>query len=646
MKSPPEQYSRGSGRMVHHLLTASLLAALCACDTGAFCAQEVPQPTGNLDELADALLIRPPAASGPQRSYVVLANPEVESLRIYDAFDGSFLSGPNVYFPLSMRTGPSTRKLAAASGDGTRFFALDSSLGSIRMARTLAEGEASAWTWVGDIPTDPAPSAMAVQKLGDLFRLYVALPQSGTIQVLEVDEEGQNRTEITRIELADGAAPHALRLEPSERALIVADAAAALVHFVDTASWAQSTLPLPAAANDISTGRLTLEGNLVSVALVLLREGNRVFALRMDFDEDDVMQTNPLGSVRLPALPATAFVPDIALNETEQPLCCEDLPDHLSASANIATIASVEGDLFYAEIESDFTLLDAEESAPAPLVNTNDEDIFTAPGGGAAFRPALQIDLSEAEDGESDIPLGASAWTFTLEYEAPLPQLAGIRAEPAAGVIRVPGFSSSLFDLGLREDDVVELQPDTQSACTDPVLGTVSSLDNDGFVLAELAAEDEPCINNSETLLLSAFAADSWVLSSSESGFLSRAFMPTQDASVTLLQGDGFSFTLEQSAAGLPVPGSRFEIPVSANFSPIGLELSRTPSPALGLFGFGPGARVPTALVGGEVEIQAFDDDGTEISEWVHRLWMTTSVGLLLEFSQGERDSANVQDFN
>lgn len=642
MKSP----STLGHHKAHHRLTACLLAALCACDTGAFCAQDTPQPSGNLDELADALLITPPTSSGPRHSYVVLANPEVESLRIYDTFDGSFLSGPNVYFPLSMRTGPSTRTLASTPEDGTRFFALDSSLGTISMARTIAEGEASAWTWVRDIATDAAPSSLAVQKLGETFRLYVALPQAGTIQVLEVDAEGENRSEIARITLADGASPHALRLEPSGRTLVVADAALAQVYFVDTTSWEYSTLALPAAANDVSTGRLALDDNLISIALILLREGNRVVALRMDFDDDNVMQVTSLGIVRLPALPATAFVPDLALNQSNPPVCCDDLPEHLSPSSNIATIATVEGDLFYAQIDNEFSLLDAEESAPAPLVNPNDEEIFTTPVGGEALRPALGIELSETEEDETGIPLGASSWTFTLEYEAPLSQLAGIRAEPSEGMVRVPGFSSSLFGLGLREGDLIEVQPDAQSGCTETLQGFVSSLEDDAFVLAELATEDDSCITNSENLLLWAFATESWVLSSSESGYLGRAFMPNPEGGATLLQGEGFSFTMEQSAAGPPLPRSRFEIPMSTNFAPVGLELSRTPSPALGLFGFGAGARVPTALVGGEIQIQTFEDDGSESAELSHRLWMTTSVGLLLQLEQGERDSANVQDFN
>lgn len=626
--------------------TACILAFLCACDTGAFCAQDVPQPSGNLEELADALLMTPPVASGPRRSYLVLANPEIETLRIYDTYDGSFLSGPNVYFPLSMRTGPSTRKLAATHADSTRFFALDSSLGSVWMARTVDEGTSAAWTWLAEIETGPLPSGLAVQKRENRFRLYVALPGEHAIQILEVDEQGEDRAEIARVDLGDAAHPHVVTLEPSGRSLLVADAASERLVLIDTTTLAPTIVTLPAAANGIAAGRLELGEELVSVALVLLRQDLGVMALRIDYDENDEATATPWGRARLPALPASAFVPDLANLDSTRPTCCSDLPDHLETSANVATIALVNGDLYYAQLDAGLTLLDAEATAPAPAVNLDDPDIFLAPPGGDAFRPDLQVILIEDENADAEIPLGATDWRFSLQYQQTLPQLAGVRAEPVDGTLRLPGFGSTLFELGLREGDLVELQAEEQLGCPDPFEGVVSALADDRFVLAELGAENERCVAESTTLLLSAFARESWVLVSSESGFLGRASMPTLDESSTVLQGEGFAFELVQRSAGPPLPGSRFEIPMRTNFAPVGLELSRTPSPALGLFGFGAGARVPTSLVGGEIQSQAFDDGGAEVPEFVHRLWMTTSVGLLLEMEQGERDSANVQNFN
>ncbi|MFZ9889164.1 MAG: hypothetical protein ACO3JL_16840, partial [Myxococcota bacterium] len=172
-------------------LGAALLA-LAGCDISN-CDDTPPAPSGQLDRIADLALVTPPT-DGEPRSFLIAANPEIQQLRIFDVLEQRFVAAPNLYFPLSARTGPATSRLTVAPNEPRYVLALDTAgdvlqLLSVETNVIIDEDTvAPAFTTIGLFPTGRAPSDIAAwrdERLGLLA--LVTLPAASAVQVLALD---------------------------------------------------------------------------------------------------------------------------------------------------------------------------------------------------------------------------------------------------------------------------------------------------------------------------------------------------------------------------------------------------------------------------------------------------------------------------
>lgn len=630
-------------------LTVGLLAALSACDLTQFCPAEEIQPRGNLDRLADMVLVTPPGQEDPARSFLVLANPEIEQLRIYDAFDGAFLFAPNVFFPLSIRTGPATRQLAAPARVSSRVVALDGALSRLLLVRTVDEAEEPAWTVVGEVPTAPAPADVAVVAEGERLRAFVALPDESAVQVLSIDPETAEATEVARIDLGEGSRPGAVSVDPTGATLVVADAALPSLALVRTDELTVTRLDVGAPSSQVVTGRVDVGDGLAPVALALLRGANAVAAVRLfreGFREDRYAL---LGSVELPAVPAAAFVPDAGEGETAVPVCCGAIAGVASPTGAVTptaawgAVVTATGSLLYVRLDGLVELIDAVEGQPSPVAE-GEEFIAPEGGGGDALRPTLATEAIENYGVPPRVPFFPPDLTYTFTYEGTPPGAADVDASFADGTVTVTGGGPTLEARGVDEGDLIVVETAGRGGtCPEEVEGVIQGLEGNTFTLQQLSSLEVACLEQGGGFTFTAFATGDLLVESSEAGFLGRVFLPPPDEGAAVVEVPGLRFSITASPQGLPLRGSQLVVPISQNLQPVGIELSQEAIPNAAQVGFESAALLATSMAGGEILVEVpAEQDGDPSVERVRRMWLATGAGLLLEMNQAENDIDDV----
>lgn len=630
--------------------TVTVLAAFSACDMTQFCPSTIPPIEGQLGSLSDAVLITPPSAGEDAHTFLVMANPELEQLRVYDTFDQTFVAAPNVYFPLAIQTGPATRRLAVAAQDSSHLLALDGAAHQIFVVRAADDELGPAFTVAGVVETAPAPADLAVRQQGDVLIAYVALPDDAAVQVLRIEPGVGQGEEIDRVVLAPDARPSRLALTPTGETLVVIDPLRAVVTTIDTTSLTRTETELPFAAQDVVVGRIQLE-ETTSLRAVLAAASEPSVAV-VELAGAGVTAPQVLGVVELPGPPLVAFVPDHAGGTTSLVPCCAaadensdgvaERPAAVRSTDAFAAVATTTGRVVYVRLDGPIELIDTDEAGVGLLDGYDLSDGYVTPTGGGAGLPSLTF----TDEPPSGTPPRAAYFGFavyTWWYEGALPALEAREGTVTGSVLTVFDLSATepLEDTGLRAgDQVVFDTAERGGSCPDRVEAEVLDFAVDTITVAFASAAEETCVSLEDSVVFTIFAAADGILVDAENELVGREYLPPPDEGSATYRVPGATLSVTASEGGLPPSGSRLELPVDQHLDAAGMQMSVSAVEG----GFGAAARIPTAFVGGEILIQETDADTPASSVAVRRMWLTTATGRLYEMDQAEVEVRSIVD--
>jgi hypothetical protein len=604
------------------LALAVLLGGAAGCQS---CNTDTATRRGNLDRAADAVLVE----GDNGHTFAVISNPELQHLRVLDLTTERFVDAPNRFFPASIPTGPSTRRLATAPGDDTRVYALDSSSDEVFVVRTVEDGKTPFVEVQDPVPTGRAPAGLAAFRDEDgVVELWVTLPEEHAVQVLGLDG-----AEIARIDLGDGARPGDVVTDPFGDSVVVADEVLDVVHVLRRATHVlDRDLDVGGPTGDLSVGVVDVGDGQAPVALALRTDANVAVALRLfrpGFRED---RYAVLGSVEVPSRPMVGYVPDQREGEV---VCCRalsnDAVDTGEATAAWAAVGQGDGNVVYLALAApdgdgrvvrmiDNDLDDLAVSTDEPPVwtpVTGDEDRQPVPALAAAnnFGDPPFVPLLEAED--------AGGERLTLTWEGVLPPLDGV-----LGTFGADGsFSSGTVDLaarGARVGDIAILEGSSEPAGCDFLHDApIRRIDDDGQTVVLLVSpegitdEDERCLLGD--IRLSLRAAEAFTVVDSAGDFLGRLAFEGPDAALAL---PGAVLSLTPAAAGAPRhAGSTLDVKLDLNLDVVALGLSDAVQTLGATGGFGSAGYLPVAIVGREMDIPG---DATGTTQRARRMVIAT----------------------
>lgn len=632
------------------------LALLAGCDI-AGCDREPPVPSGELDRLGDIVLLTPPESD---RSFVVVTNPEIAQLRVFDVLERRFVPAPNLFFPLSARTGPATRRLAVSPVDQRFVYALDGAADHLQVIAMLPTVEidsdtvAPAFTTSAVFETRPAPSDVAVWSSGvegELPLAFIALPGESAVEVLALDLEGQTIADSLLIDLGEGSVPNRLEVDPTGDAVVVTDAALDSVAIVrvrpDVAGAPLAALDrridVGGPTSDVSIGVVNPGDGLGPLALVALRDLERVAAVRLfreGFREDRYAL---LGSVEIPDLASSLYVPD-QRRDTPRACCAEPTatPDTNDPTepATLAwgTVATANGFIYYVRFDARrrgggrlVRLIDFGTQQPGPVDDLNDEDEFWFPvEGGENRAPTVEVTPVDNFGDPPVVPLLRSPNPrIDLEYEGSPPGTVNRRAvllesggaftlEVVAGAVP---FAERDVRLG---DELVIDTSDRGGSCPDEVRATVEGVSGDEIAVSPLSALAAACVSQGDTATFTLFAVGDFLVTTTDHGYQGRLPLTSETTSIEV---PAFRVSVSRASAGPPLRGSRLSIEVTQDIRPASIFLSED----ILAGGLGSGGLLPEGIVGGSVRLRDLDGNVSVGS----RTFVATGTGSLLLFEEG-----------
>ena len=603
-------------------LTLALLSMAATCEQ---CQQASDPRIGNVDRTTDAVLVN----GSDGHSYLVSAHPELEHLRVLDLTTERFVDAPNRFFPASVPTGPSTRRLAAAATDGTRVYALDGDLDRLQVVRTV-DDEGPSFSLVGNgVDTGRAPADLAVFSDGATVEAWLTLPdatpEGGVVQVLSVDVNTDTDAEVARVVLPAGARPSGIDIEPTGQRVVVTDAALHTVHVLRRAERTlDRSLDVGGPSAQVAAGVVDVGDGLAPVALVSRLDDNEVAALRLfreGYREDGAVV---LGRAELPHFPMALYVPDHRASTT---VCCRGLDDDAidagEATDSWAAAALASGDVLYLALSAPtpqadravVRLIDDEVAGLGGLVDLNTEPALWVPTAGGEDRRPIEVTLTPRDTyGDPPfVPLVASDEVPLCTWEGAPPGLGALAGSYLAG-----DFSGSVdaAALGARVGDVaVFTVADLPAQCAGRTLeAPITALAGTTLSVARgdggLDADDETCIAGGAGTTVAVLAAQAFVVELLDGSYAGRLNLVDGDAGNELFL-PGAALTMKAAAVGLPLRGSMLSLPLQPNLEPLGLALADTPS-SLGAGGFGSAGLLPMTLVGGEMDIPDAESGSTQ----------------------------------
>ncbi|MBI1948118.1 MAG: hypothetical protein HYS27_20680 [Deltaproteobacteria bacterium] len=579
--------------------------------------QPVAEPRiGNVDRTTDTVLV----TGTDGHAYLVSAHPELEHLRVLDLTTERFVDAPNRFFPTSVPVGPATRRLAAAPGDGTRVYALDAALDLVQVVRTV-DDEGPAFSRVGEgIDTGRAPADLAAWRdlasSPEVVELWVSLPDAtptaGAVQLLDAI----TGAELARVDLPDGARPDQVEVEPTGARVVVTDAALPTVHVIDRAlRTLERDVDVGGASAAVAVGVIDVGDGLAPVALIGRRDRAEVALVRLyreGFREEGAAL---YGRTELPSLPMTLYVPDHRDSVT---VCCRGLSDE-AVDAGEATdawgaAATASGDLLYLALAAptgDATrrlvrLIDDDLEGLGGAVDLNNEEAIWVPVAGGEDRRPTGVTLT-AQDTWGTPPLVelvAATETPLLTWEGALPGLDAVGGDYQLGEVIA---DVDVQALGARVGDVVVFTiEDPPPGCADRTLeAAITTITGATFAVVRgvdgLDEGDENCIRSGGGVTVAVLAAAAFVVELADGTSPGRLNLVDADPENVLLL-PGAALTMKAAAAGLPLRGSMLSLPLRPHVTAMGLALSKAKS-SRGDGGFGSAGLVPTAIVGGEMDI-------------------------------------------
>jgi len=621
--------------MKRSLVLACALASVGA--TGNFCDDDQVEPAqGNYDRVGDlALVVTDPSADLP-RGILVVANPEMEQLRFYDTLDRAFIRAPNAYFPLSVRTGPSTSRLAVARHDPTRVYALDSAIDEILIVRTVAEGDRPAFSVVGSVLTGRAPHDVDVVLAGEGLLAFVSLPDAGAVQVFAIDPVNGTGVERAFIDLGPTSAPAGLAVDAIDDVVVVTDGSSSRVALIRVDTLAvERFIDVGGPTFDVAMGRVDPGDGLAPVALVLRRDVDEIAALRLyrpGYREDRAVL---LARAEMPEPIESAYVPDQgrASAITGSTVCCPGVGVDSEATLAWAAVVSTSGVLYYVRLDGrrdESTLA----SGPKGLLRLVDENVappgFAGSGGvlnpntapGVWFpapddgnRPVLTISPVDNFGTPPTTPLFPIGLALDLEWEGVVPGGRDRRGTFTSGAVVVVSDGRTLTSRDIRVGDFAVVDTRGRGALC-PVDGAlereVTSVAPDRVTLGDLTADDALCLGGGGEFPLTFHVARAFTARLTSTGYQGRLALDERPDETTPLVGEALlsipalHVSVRAAAGGVPLRASKLIVELTQSIATVGITLSRDATSLEA--GFGADALLPTALVGGEVSIQGIDE--------------------------------------
>ena len=646
--------------------TALAFAATFGCNT----CEPPPQPAqGNIDRPGDVVVVTPP---DQDHTYAIISNPEIEQLRVFDVTllpEGGFVRAPNVFFPLSILTGPATSDLSAPKGLPSRVLALDSADDELIVIRTVAGDGEPAFTRVGEaIAVSDEPAAMDAALIDDALVVFVSLPEAGAIEAITLDPETAAETARELIALPEGARPGDVAVDPTGTTVVVTDAVkptVALVHVADGVAAAEvRTIDVGGPTRRVAVGQVELPDGYAPVAVVLRRDASEIAALRLYREGFREERYALLGRAEMPGVPTAAYVPDaFAAGEAAPVVCCQGLrAEHIEAGESTpawAAVAAADGIVYYVSLAAPSVgdgprvvrTIDANEAPPGASIDPNTGDtLWIVPAGATSPRPVVTVTASTDFGSPPFVPYlptpPEAAESLLLTWEGALPGLRAVPAEYDDGALYLT--AGDLLDLDVRGGDRVEIAlSDPPAGCPDAFDARIVGRDAGAVAVARsgddetpaLSADDEDCIEEGGDLTATVRAGGSFTVESNLRGPLPRLYFtgaPDVDEDETRVVMAGTIVTLAPGAAGLPAPDSVQVVPLSGNVLPVVVHLSRQPLDDDD--GFGDLARQPIAMAGGPMKVPS-GEEGEGAPEFVDaRRILLVTPARLFTFDEGETD--------
>lgn len=644
---------------VRFLLPVALLA-LCACDLTQGCDNEPLTPAGDLDRIGDAVMVIPPEGTTGKRAYVVLSNPEIQQLRVFDVLERSFVRAPNVYFPLSLPTGPATRRLAVAANDPSHVYALDSAtdeLVAVRITPLVEDNEDAAppapdFRVSARFSTGRAPGDVAVALINEELLAFVTLPAEGVVQVLALNLFAGEATEVARVALGDGSYPDRLEVDPTGDAVVVTDARLSSVAILRTEDLAlDRRIEVGGPTSAVAIGRVDPGDGLAPVALVARRDQPELAALRLYRPGYREERYALLARLETFDIASAVFVSDAAMPDAVP--CCALLsveqvdPDEptyawgaWSATSGFFTYLRFDAErdprfengsveprapsqrgllraIGFEEprpgiLEESWT--PAQENDPQPTVEITPVDNFGDPPVYPQFDPELT--LSYVYEGS---PPGAT----NRRVNGPVLDGARYRMDVVPDGI---AFESR----DVRSGDVIRVSTaNAGGSCPDQVVTPISDPTGNSFFLDDITDLQAECLNLGERRF-TLFATGDFTVRLSPGGYFGRRELSDVGEPVEM---PGLVATI--SAVGAPGRGSRLDLLLTQGEFPIDLDLARPPD--FTTDGFGQRALLTSAIVSGSVDVRDFTPaEGTDPIFRSNRMFLSTGAGALLELEEGE----------
>ncbi len=281
--------------------------------SGAFCDTQDPDPAfGNYDRVSDLALLTPPDQEGDPHTYLVVANPNFQQLRIYDSYSRRFLSSDNVYFPLSIGVGPSTYQLTTPSIDSRRFFALDTAWHQIFAMRSVDESANERAFSHAREPIDIPESVqfLSSKTIGEVIYLVGSAPDTSRIYMWDYNPTTDSVESERIVELSNSAIPGEMHRTQSLDFIFIADQAQAKVHVLDLQSFAVRELNIPNPAQSFAGGFVDAGRGLEEVLVLTEAVQGRVHAYALGSNDTPRTFFQALGSITFPDSIVELYVPD------------------------------------------------------------------------------------------------------------------------------------------------------------------------------------------------------------------------------------------------------------------------------------------------------------------------------------------------
>jgi hypothetical protein len=647
--------------MLHRASVMVLTAALLSCQQ----CQTPPAPSrGNVDRVTDVVLVENNEADGVH-SYAVFANPELSHLRVLDLTADAFVVGPNRFFPLSLPVGPNTRALDLAvdptsttGRDDARVFALDTTDNNVMVFCTPSAVDCPAWSMPSRFETPTAPFDIASVKTPSGHIVVTTHPQlaaTSPIVVTLVDAAGALSGEQIVVALPSGPEPFVATyaaVDATGQSIVVADAQAprvAILRVNGSSVVFDRMLTLRTAAAAVTTGILDVGDGLAPVALVLSADASEATALRLyrpGRREDGAVV---LGSVELPAPPATAFVPDqrmplvAAADDPPPVVCCRGLSEEslpLEATRAFGSVWMSDGRLLHLRIDNaGVRFIDDDPATVGARVGVDlngDASLWGAPDRSTNTRPAVTATSVDNYGTPPHRPL-VIGQDVVVRYQPDIVALTNrdvtLQGADTFTIDVAAGVVASTAAVG----DAVRFLVGGTASCASGPRVLITEISPEETVRVALTDAERSCLLSSDGLRVTVEAA-TYVATVGDRVF-GRVI-----AGGPALELPGVALSLVDAAAGPPPKDSKLVVPLDGNLITLGLDLAKNRTTT---GGFGLSALVPTAIAGGTVRMPGING----VLVRARRMVMTTGIGgadlrsLVLFADQGETTLGRVDSF-